>query len=102
VQSVRAAAGVVDDAVAGGDLGDLAVVPGEPAAAEDVEDLLRPPVLVRRRRPRPLAHLDPPEAHSEAAGVFAQVRPDRMQVADLVLAPPRLVEVREPHVRCLL
>ena len=77
------------------------LLPGEPAAAEHVEELLLDAVVVRRRRPAARRDLDPADADADAAGGLAEERPGALQVADAELAARRLVEVRDPHARRL-
>ena len=96
---VRAATGQVDDAVAGADLGGLARLPGEAAAAEHVEDLLLAPVLVGRRRPAAGRHFDPANADVHAAGSGADHRPPALKMADGAFPSGHLFEVCDPHGR---
>src|SRR5205823_4206732 len=77
----------------------LAGLPGEPATREDEEDLLLAAVLVRGRRPASRRKLDPPYPDADAACSLAEERPRAGQVADLALAPARLVPMRDAHQR---
>ena len=54
-------------------------------------------VLVRGRGPASGRELDPPHAHADAARGLAEERPRAGEVADLALAPARLVPVRDAH-----
>ena len=99
MDTVRAAPGQVDDAVAGTDFVRLAALPREAAAGEDVEDLFLAAMLVRRRRPAARGHLNPSHPDSNAPRGAAEVRPSPAQVAEVELECRRLVEVGDGHVR---
>ena len=97
VERVRDLVCAIDDAVARVDLEGLAVLPGEAAPREDVEDLLVAPVLVRRRRPPARGDLDAAHADGSAARRLAQKRPGPLQVAERARTLPSLVPVRDSH-----
>ncbi|MBV8941096.1 MAG: hypothetical protein JO342_12695 [Solirubrobacterales bacterium] len=101
VHRVGAAVAQVDDAVAGADLCRGAALPGEPAAAEHVEDLLLQAVLVSRRGPSARWKLDPAQAHSDRPRSLAEQCPAPAQVAQRELAGRSIVEVGDPHQRLI-
>src|SRR5581483_7666705 len=89
--------GDVDDAVAGANLVHLAVLPGEPVAAEHVDDLLGEAVRVRRRRQPAGIDADAVDADAHGARRVAETLPFRGHLA--LLEPVRLdlVPVGDPH-----
>src|SRR4051794_19430673 len=91
-QRVGVGAGQVHEAVAGRHLVGRAVLPGQPVAAEHVEDLLLRVVAVGRRRALAGRDLDPPQAELHAAGGGAEGRPGALDPPRVVGALRRLVE----------
>ena len=83
----------MDDAVAGADLVDVAVLPGEAGAAEDVDDLLLGALDVRRRRPLAGVDLEPLQPDGDRPGRASEVAPDRAQVSELVAPAVDIVPV---------
>src|SRR5919197_4110659 len=71
----------MDDAVALPDLVGGAVLPGEPGAAEDVEDLFLDRMYVRRRRNVARVQLDAAHADPDRAGGTAEVGPPSAEVS---------------------
>ena len=94
-QRVRPGARRMDDAVAGPDLVDLPVLPGEAGAAEDVDDLLLGALDVRRRRPLAGVDLEPLQPDGDRPGRASEVAPDRAQVSELAAAALDVVPVRD-------
>ncbi len=99
VHRVGASVWQVHDAITGPDLGCSAPLPGEPAASQDVEDLLLEAVLVGRRRPAARRNLDSPQADAERSRGLAEHCPAAAQVSQLVLADGGVVEVGDSHQR---
>src|SRR5579885_1927387 len=96
-QRVLLVVGDVDDAVAGADLVHLAVLPGEPVAAQDVDDLLGDAVRVRRRRQPARVDAHPVHADADRARGVSQALPLGGHLA--LLQPVRLdvVPVGDSH-----
>ena len=94
-------AGRVEDAVALADLVRLAPVPGESAAAEDVERLLLDAVVVCRGRPASGRNPDPAGADADRSGGVTEERPGCPKMADAELVALDLVHVGNPHARKL-
>jgi hypothetical protein len=94
---VGTAAGRVEDAVALADLERLALVPGEAAAAEDVEEFLLDAVVVRRRRPASGRKPDPAGADADRTCGVADERPGSLKMADAEFVALYLVDVGDPH-----
>src|SRR5581483_7091437 len=85
------------DAVAPADLAHLPALPREAAAAHHIKDLLVEPVLVGRGRPPASGYLEPAHPDLDAPGRLAYVCPATLDVAEGVLAHPRVVQVSDPH-----
>src|SRR5512132_2852456 len=87
----------VHEAVAGPHLIGLAVLPGEPIALEDEEDLLLGGVEVRRRRPPPGLHADPVDTDADAARRSTHELPRAVDVPPLELTGLDVIPVDERH-----
>ena len=94
---MRLALRLVHQAVARADLVRLAVLPREPRAAEDEEDLLVGAVHVRGRRDLALVELDAMDAGVHRACGAAEVRPRAAEPAARRPARLEVVPVRESH-----
>ena len=80
-EGVLVMVGALDDAVARTDLVHLAVLPGEPGAGEDVVDLLRGAVRVRRRRELSRRDAHAVDADLPRPGRAAEHLPGRIHLA---------------------
>ena len=87
-----------NDAVERAHLVHLAVLPGEPRAGEDEEELLGRAVRMRRRRQLAGLDADAVDAHAARAGGVAEPLPRRVHLALRVASALDLVPVRDRHV----
>ncbi len=85
----------MDEDVVRAYLVDLAVLPGDPRAGQDEEDLLFRAFGVSGRRPLAGIHLDPLEAHLDAPSCSAEVVPRAGDVAGFAATGLDVVPVRD-------
>ena len=85
----------VDETVAFADLVDLPALPRQAASLEDVEQLLRGALDVRRRRPLPRVDLDQRDPDTFGAGGASEVAPGAADVPRLAARALHVVPVRQ-------